>query len=74
MLNDRNVATWLIVVIESSCMRIVSLISGCGGLDLGMIGAGYDVNWANDINADSDSSYAAYIGHQIVHNPLEQGN
>ena len=30
-------------------MRIISLFSGAGGLDLGLIQAGNDVVWANDI-------------------------
>ena len=29
-------------------MKVVSLFSGCGGLDLGFIQAGYEVIWAND--------------------------
>jgi DNA (cytosine-5)-methyltransferase 1 len=33
-------------------MRIVSLFSGCGGLDLGFKNAGFDIVWAND-NAKS---------------------
>lgn len=31
-------------------MRIISLFSGAGGLDLGLIQAGNDVVWANDID------------------------
>ena len=31
-------------------MRIVSLFSGCGGLDYGFEKAGYDVGWANEID------------------------
>ena len=29
-------------------MKIVSLFSGCGGLDLGFEKAGFDVIWANE--------------------------
>ena len=28
--------------------KVVSLFSGCGGLDLGLIKAGYRIVWAND--------------------------
>jgi DNA (cytosine-5)-methyltransferase 1 len=30
--------------------RICSLCSGCGGLDLGFIEAGFNVIWANDLD------------------------
>ena len=30
-------------------MKIISLFSGAGGLDLGLIQAGNEVIWANDI-------------------------
>ena len=29
--------------------RLVSLFSGCGGMDLGFEQAGYEIVWANDI-------------------------
>ena len=38
-------------------MRIVSLFSGAGGLDLGLIKAGHKVIWANDIDYDSCQTY-----------------
>ena len=47
-------------------MEVVSLFSGCGGLDLGLINAGHKVIWANDIDADSCQSYARNIGEHIV--------
>lgn len=47
-------------------MRIVSLFSGAGGLDLGMIQAGNDVVWANDIDKDAVSTYRKNIGEHIV--------
>ncbi len=31
-------------------MNIVSLFSGCGGLDLGFVRAGFNVVWANDFD------------------------
>ena len=46
--------------------RIVSLFSGCGGLDLGFIKAGYDVIWANDLFIDAVKTYQKNIGNHIV--------
>jgi DNA (cytosine-5)-methyltransferase 1 len=47
-------------------MRIVSLFSGAGGLDLGLIQAGHEVVWANDFDKDAVSTYALNIGDHIV--------
>lgn len=47
-------------------MQIISLFSGAGGLDLGMIEAGHKIIWANDIDEDSCSTYAMNIGKHIV--------
>lgn len=47
-------------------MRIVSLFSGAGGLDLGLIAAGHDVIWANDFDADAVATYRRNIGPGIV--------
>ena len=43
-------------------MNIVSLFSGAGGLDLGLIQAGHTVLWANDIFQDAVATYRANIG------------
>ncbi len=48
-------------------MEIVSLFSGAGGLDLGLVQAGHEVIWANDIDADSVDTYRRNIGGHIVH-------
>ncbi len=47
-------------------MRIISLFSGAGGLDLGLIQAGNDVVWANDIDALAVETYRKNIGDHIV--------
>ena len=47
-------------------MRIISLFSGAGGLDLGLIQAGNDVVWANDIDKDAVATYKENIGNHIV--------
>ena len=47
-------------------MTIISLFSGAGGLDLGLIQAGNDVIWANDIDADAVATYKANINDHII--------
>jgi len=47
-------------------MKILSLFSGAGGLDLGLIQAGNAVIWANDIDVDAVATYSKNIGNHIV--------
>ena len=47
-------------------MRVVSLFSGAGGLDLGFKLAGNDIVWANDIDKDACATYRENIGDHIV--------
>lgn len=47
-------------------MRIVSLFSGAGGLDLGFVKAGHRIIWANDVYADAVATYRKNIGDHIV--------
>lgn len=47
-------------------MRILSLFSGAGGLDLGLIRAGNKVIWANDIDKDAVATYRQNIGDHII--------
>lgn len=47
------------------------MFSGCGGMDLGFIQAGYDVMWANDINEDACETYKHNIG-AIIHGDITQ--
>lgn len=46
-------------------MKILSLFSGAGGLDLGLKWAGHSIIWANDIFADATSTYRNNIGDHI---------
>lgn len=47
-------------------MRVVSLFSGAGGLDLGFIKAGHQILWANDLYIDAVETYRKNIGNHIV--------
>lgn len=46
-------------------MRVVSLFSGAGGLDLGLMQAGLEIVWANDIFKDAAETYRRNIGDHI---------
>lgn len=52
-------------------MKIISLFSGCGGLDLGLIQAGHEIIWSNDIDPDAVSTYVKNINHHAVLGPIE---
>ena len=52
-------------------LTVVSMFSGCGGVDLGFTQAGYDVVWANDFNEDACETYRHNIG-DIIHGDVTQ--
>jgi len=47
-------------------MKVISLFSGCGGVDLGFIKAGVEILWANDIDCDAVQTYKQNIGEHII--------
>jgi DNA (cytosine-5)-methyltransferase 1 len=47
-------------------MKVVSLFSGAGGLDLGFIQAGHKIIWANDNFIDAVKTYKKNIGTHII--------
>jgi len=45
--------------------RVVSLFSGCGGMDLGFQQAGYQLTWANDFDETACKTYEQNLGSHI---------
>ncbi|MDL5041588.1 DNA cytosine methyltransferase [Heyndrickxia coagulans] len=50
---------------KTGTYKIVSLFSGCGGLDLGLEMAGFEVIWANDIDKHAAATYQHNIGNIV---------
>jgi DNA (cytosine-5)-methyltransferase 1 len=53
-------------------MRVLSLFSGAGGLDLGFQWAGHRIVWANDADADSCLTYSRNLGPHIVQGDIRK--
>lgn len=47
-------------------IKVVSLFSGAGGMDLGFINAGFEIVWANDFEKAACDTYKKNIGDHIV--------
>lgn len=47
-------------------MKVLSLFSGCGGLDLGLIQSGHEIVFANDFDKDCKLTYETNIGKHFV--------
>lgn len=61
---------------------VISLFSGCGGMDLGLIGGfdflnrhyektGFEIIWANEINASACKTYRANLGDYIIEGDIK---
>ena len=53
-------------------MKVVSLFSGAGGLDLGFILAGHEIVWANDLYSDAVATYKHNIGSHIIEKDIKE--
>lgn len=53
-------------------MKIVSLFSGAGGMDLGFTKAGHDIIWANDLYGKAVDTYKKNIGNHINHEDIRE--
>ncbi|MDA9075192.1 DNA cytosine methyltransferase [Amylibacter sp.] len=49
----------------------MSLFSGAGGFDLGLIQAGHEVIWANDFDSDCVETYKNNIGQHVLFSAIE---
>ena len=58
---------------KSKDISIVSLFSGCGGMDLGFhLTKGFDIKWANDFDQKACDTYKDNIGDHIVCGDITQ--
>lgn len=55
-------------------MKVISLFSGCGGLDLGFKQAGHEIVWANDFDLDCVETYRKNIGNHIFLGDIRRVN
>ena len=53
-------------------IEMISLFSGCGGMDLGFHLSGFDIKLANDFDKKACETYAKNIGNHIVHGDITQ--
>ena len=53
-------------------LRVASLFSGAGGLDLGFKKAGFEIVWANDNDSDAVGTYIKNIGDHCVLGDIEK--
>ncbi len=51
-----------VMAVEVESPRLISLFSGCGGLDLGFKKAGFNIVWANDFDSDAQAVYSLNLG------------
>lgn len=58
--------------IDFSSPKIVSLFSGCGGLDLGFHQCGYETIWANDFNKWAAETFTHNFGNVMHHGDIEE--
>lgn len=53
-------------------INVVSLFSGCGGMDLGFSQVGFCILWANDIDQKACETYERNLGKHIVCGDIQQ--
>lgn len=58
------------VSITPGKLKVVSLFSGAGGMDLGFINSGFDIIWANDFFQEAVDSYRKNIGKHMIYGDI----
>lgn len=61
-----NIERKIRMILKMKKLKVVSLFSGCGGLDLGLLEAGFHIIWANDFAKDAVATYKHNLGNHIV--------
>lgn len=51
---------------------VISLFSGCGGMDLAFHQSGFNIKWANDFEKSACETYSKNIGNHIVHGDINE--
>lgn len=51
-------------------LKVISLFSGAGGMDIGFINAGFEIIWANDFFEEAVNSYRKNVGKHIVYGDI----
>ena len=51
---------------KNKVMKVISLFSGIGGIDLGFKQAGFEIVWANDIDRDACKTYRTNFGEKSI--------
>ena len=59
-----------IVENDPNKLKVISLFSGAGGMDIGFINAGFEIIWANDFFKEAVDSYRKNIGKHIVYGDI----
>ena len=58
------------VVNSPDKLKVVSLFSGAGGMDIGFINAGFEIIWANDFFQEAVDSYRKNIGKHMIYGDI----
>jgi DNA (cytosine-5)-methyltransferase 1 len=58
------------VVNSPDKLKVISLFSGAGGMDLGFINAGFEIIWANDFFQEAVDSYRKNIGKHMIYGDI----
>ena len=80
--NNKNYSSIRVHKVTTKPISVVSLFSGCGGMDLGFMGdfdflgkhfekTGFDIIWANEINHAACMTYRKNFSHTIVEGDIK---